>query len=322
MLISIDTEMAWGAVHRGPPNPYHWPQERDVLRSLLDIFDEHDVPATWATVGHLFLDGCEQVQGRAHPEITRPAYAWREHDWFHEDPCAPATEESRWYAPDLVREILDRRTGHEMASHGFSHLIVGDPGCSAEAFDSELAAARTAAEPYGVQLRSFVYPRNAIGHQDVLRRHGYVAYRGVRRDPFGSRHGRPRQLSRLRDRVVPSPTSVVRPILEGTLWNFPTTVMYGPDRRSGAARPWQWQLRRRLRHAARHDGLFHIWFHPHNLQRDPATALRGLDRLCRLAAELRAQGRLETLTFGTLADRLGTPETEHAPAGERTDGLP
>lgn len=313
MLVSIDTEMAWGAVHRGPPTRYHWPEERDVLRALLDIFDEHEVPATWATVGHLFLDGCEQVGGHVHPEITRPDYAWREHDWFHEDPCGPATEGSRWYAPDLVREILDRPTRHELASHGFSHLIVGDPGCSAEVFDSELVAARAAAEPYGVQLRSFVYPRNAIGHQEVLPRHGYVAYRGVRRDPFSSEHGSPRPLWRLLDRVLPNHKSVVRPIREGDLWNFPTTVMYGPDLRAGAAHPWQWQLRRRLRHAARHDGLFHIWFHPHNLQRDPDNALRGLERLCRLAAELRAEGRLETMTFGTLADRLEPQRTEATP---------
>ncbi|GAA4125011.1 polysaccharide deacetylase family protein [Knoellia locipacati] len=312
MLISIDTEMAWGAVHHGSPNRYHWPEERDVLRSLLDILDEYDVPATWATVGHLFLEGCENVEGDVHPEIARPDYPWLAQDWFEDDPCAPATEDSRWYAPDLVREILERRTRHEVASHGFSHLIVGDPGCSAEVFDSELAAARAAAEPYDVELRSFVYPRNSIGHQDVLRRHGYIAYRGVRPDLFGSIHGRLRPLARVGDLLIPTPRSVVRPVLEGDLWNFPATVMYGADLHQGRARLWQWQHRRRLRHAARHGGLFHVWFHPHNLQPDPANALRGLESLCRLAAELRSEGRLETLTFGGLADLLGHHESEHA----------
>lgn len=310
MLVSIDTEMAWGLVHRGSPNPYHWPEEREVLGRLLDVFDRHRVPATWAIVGHLFLDGCERHRGRAHPEIVRPDYSWRDEDWFAEDPCGPADTGSRWYAPDLVRAIAERSTDHEIASHGFSHVMAGEPGCSAEAFDSELRAAAAAARPFGVELRSFVYPRNSLGHQDVLARHGYIAYRGARPDPFAHLGGVRSALARRLDRLAPSRRSVVRPIDEGGLWNFPATALYGLDRPQRAPRLWDLQLRRRLDHAARRRGLFHLWFHPHNLQLDPDGGLRRLDRLCAHAARLRDEGRLDTMTFGSLADRLETVITQ------------
>jgi peptidoglycan/xylan/chitin deacetylase (PgdA/CDA1 family) len=304
MLISIDTEMAWGIVHRGSPNSYHWPEERSVLSALLDVFDRYDVPATWAIVGHLFLSGCERRNGRAHPEIVRPDYAWRDEDWFADDPCEPATPTSKWYAPDLVDDIRARSARHEVASHGFSHVMIGAEGCSAEAFDSELRAAADAARPFDLRLRSFVYPRNSVGHQEVLRRHGYVAYRGARLDPFATLPGVVSRLARTADQILPTARSVVRPVDEDGLWNFPATARFGIDHRRGDARLWLRQLHRRLDHAARHRGLFHLWFHPHNLQRDPELALRGLAGICERAARLREAGRLDMTTFGGLADVL------------------
>jgi peptidoglycan/xylan/chitin deacetylase (PgdA/CDA1 family) len=306
MLISIDTEMAWGIVHRGSPNTYDWPEERSVLSALLDVFDRFEVPATWAIVGHLFLDDCELVDGRAHPEIIRPDYAWRDEDWFVEDPCEAATPTSKWYAPDLVDEICGRPTPHEVASHGFSHVMIGAEGCSAEAFDSELRAAAEAARSFDIRLRSFVYPRNSVGHQDVLRRHGFVAYRGARPDPFAALPGVVGRLARAADQIRPTARSVVRPVDENGLWNFPATALYGIDHQRGEARLWHHQLHRRLEHAARHRGLFHLWFHPHNLQRDPERALHRLEGICEHAARLRRAGRLDTLTFGGLADQLTT----------------
>jgi hypothetical protein len=153
-------------------------------------------------------------------------------------------------------------------------------------------------------LRSFVYPRNSVGHQEVLRRHGYVAYRGARPDPFTGLSGPVARLARTADLVRPTNRSVVAPIDEAGLWNLPATALYGMDRRRGDARLWHHQLHRRLDHAARHRGLFHLWFHPHNLQRDPERALNGLRGICQRAARLREAGRLDTMTFGGLADHL------------------
>ena len=89
-VVSIDTEMAWGAAHRrgadAPAGDYSG--EHDVIDRILGVFAEHRGRATWAIVGHLFLEHCERVGGRVHPEIVRPTYPWLTGDWFDVDPCS------------------------------------------------------------------------------------------------------------------------------------------------------------------------------------------------------------------------------------------
>ncbi len=300
-VISIDTEMAWGLNHRRSET-YRYDREREDLDRLLDLFDRHDVPATWAIVGHLMLDGCAPVDGVKHPEIVRPAYDWYQGDWFDDDPCTTATEAPLWYAPELVGKITDRPAAHEIATHGFSHIVAGDPGCSRETFDSEIVAAKAAAEARGITLRSIVHPRNRIGHLDVLRDHGIVAYRGKRQvEPGGS------AIDRVVDRTIGSERTVVRPIAEDGLWNLPATIMFDVDARPRTWQLWIRQVERRLDQAVRARSLFHLWFHPHNLRDHPEAAFRALDRICAAAARHRSAGRLDTVTMGGLTDRLGAP---------------
>ena len=64
----------------------------------------------------------------------------------------------------------------------------------------------------------------------------------------------------------------------------------------------------RLRQAARHRSLFHLWFHPYNVTADPERAFAALDRICAAAARLRDAGDLDILTMGDLAARLDGPD--------------
>ena len=121
-LVSIDTEMAWGLNHR-PDTEYRYDSERAHLAQLLELFDRHEIPATWAIVGHLMLDSCKSVDGIKHPEIVRPTYDWFPGDWFADDPCCRSADAPDWYAPDLIELIGSATTRQEIASHGFSHMI-------------------------------------------------------------------------------------------------------------------------------------------------------------------------------------------------------
>ncbi|MCG8649128.1 MAG: hypothetical protein MI861_04810, partial [Pirellulales bacterium] len=189
-----------------------------------------------------------------------------------------------------------------IASHGFSHMLVSE-GCSAASFGSELRASKVVASERGIDLRSFVYPKNQVGHVELLRQHGFVAYRGPRgHAPVAQRAGG--GVRRQADRVLLGAGSAVYPVNEHGLWNFPATALFPTDGQRGRVMLQDWQLRRRMDQAVEHRGLFHLWFHPHNLRSDPVRSLRRLDRLCARAARLRDAGELETHTFGSLADRL------------------
>src|SRR5690606_13017426 len=96
LVISVDTELAGGAVHHqatsAVPTQAEAVEERERIRRLLDLLDRHEVPATFAMVGHLLLQSCSPRGGVKHPEIVRPGYEWLERDWFEPDPGTNADD--------------------------------------------------------------------------------------------------------------------------------------------------------------------------------------------------------------------------------------
>lgn len=308
-VVSIDTEMAWGLNHR-QGQTYRYDRERLDMARLLELFDRYEIPATWAVVGHLMLDGCAPVDGVKHPEIVRPDFEWFEGDWFDDDPGGAAAADSVWFAPDLVDAIRGARTPHEIGSHGFSHIMAGEPGCSRATFDSEMRAAVAAAEARGLALRSVIHPRNLVGHNDVLAGHGIVAYRG-RRTPGPAGSDRyPRPVRALIDLTMGSERTAVRPLAEGPLWNLPATILFNVDARPRTWQLWIRQTERRLDQAVRRRSLFHVWFHPHNFRQRPDASFAVFERLCRAAARHRDRGRLDTTTMGQLAALLSERPAE------------
>lgn len=82
LVISADFELAWGWQHvrtTGAARALALAKAAQarrnlpVLFDLFDLFDRYDVPVTWATVGHLFLESCNG-NGAAHPEVRRLPY--------------------------------------------------------------------------------------------------------------------------------------------------------------------------------------------------------------------------------------------------------
>ena len=307
-LVSIDTEMAWGSVHYPDISQhYTYQREREFIQDLLALFEKYEIRATWAVVGHLFLDQCQAENGRKHSEILRAPYSWLEGDWFDHDPCTNAQQDPMWYGGDVVAAIRACRVPQEIGSHAFSHLIVGDPDCTAESFDSELRACRRVAEPLGIELKSFVFPRNQMGHFDVLASNGFRTYRGPTPPRFG-RGPKPFRLARrFLDEAGVLPAAPVLPQHRHGLWDLPATYFYGSNSRHWRLLPagvMAQRVRRDLSRAARQKGLVHLWFHPQNLTPRPDRALKGLELIFQKVARLRQQGKLDNPTMGELSAAL------------------
>ncbi len=307
-VVSIDVELAWGEAHKQTlTRECLLKSERGIIDDLLGLVERYEIRATWAMVGHLFLTNCRPGDGVAHPEIVRPGYPWLDRDWFDRDPLSDAATSPLYYAPDYVEKIQDCPVPQEVASHGFSHMMAGDEGCSEACFESELRASRAAAEELGIDLRSFVYPRNSTGHTELLAKHGFRAFRGRTPSRFGTVPGVARTLLRGIDAVRPLAGSVVRPRETAGLWDIPATHFYGSrlrPRRSGEAHAAFRRALRRLRQASDKGGLFHLWFHPHDIAGDPGSALAGLDVLFQEVARLRDDGTVRSVTMGELAAEL------------------
>src|SRR5262245_44835210 len=229
-ILSIDFELIWGTRDLFGTREFRRACEIEravVIDRLLDFFVEFGMSATWCALGHLMLDHCELDAGQKHPEIVRPSHSWCKRDWFDDDPCGNEETAPLFLARSLVKKIRDCPIPQEIGCHTFSHVILGDPGCSRETAKSEIAASVRAASEFGIRMRSFAFPRNKVGHLDVLSEYGFVCYRGPEPHWYETKNW-PKAFGRLGhlwDVVIAAKPPVVLPGRnESGLWNIPGSM--------------------------------------------------------------------------------------------------
>ena len=190
VLISSDFELAWAWRYtKSSANPIQKAIEkakieRENMPRILALCEQFDIPITWLTVGHLFLESCVKENGISHPELLHPEHFennwWRfdSKDWFEHDPGTNFKKDPLWYCPDLIELILKSRVKHEIGCHTFSHIDCRDEVCSPQLFISEINACKQAAKLLGIdKMDSFVHPGHTIGNLDTLASLGFTNYR-------------------------------------------------------------------------------------------------------------------------------------------------
>ena len=264
VVLSIEAELGWGYHDLAAPPMDRIESGRERWRTLLELLDTYRIPATWAVVGHLFLQRCD----RAHP--THPV----DEEWFTRERNDWADRPDLRFAPGLIREIDDADASHDIGCHSYTHVDFGNEATTTQLARAELVASLEAAEssPVPAAMTSVVFPHNSLGHRDVLAEWGFTCYRGV------GPNGEPPPTSALRtigNATVGTPPLVEPTIDEFGLVNVPASIhLYGL---SGSARrvcerlwvdPVVAVVCRGVDAAANGDGVFHIWLRPNDLLTD------------------------------------------------------
>jgi peptidoglycan/xylan/chitin deacetylase (PgdA/CDA1 family) len=308
-MLSLDFELIWGTLDLFGTKGFQKAcaiERSVVVRRLLDLLEEFEVPATWCVLGHLLLDRCGPEAGRMHPEIVRPSHAWAPDDWFARDPGGTEETAPLFFGRSLVDMIRSCRVRQEIACHSFSHVIFGDPGCSRATAESEVKACLVAARALDIRLRSFAFPRNCVGHLDVLRAHGFEVFRGpgplwYEQETSGWR-GR---LAHLWDVIRAAPPPTVLPHRDDSgLWDVPGSMIYFPMHGIRRFIPLRRRVTRALKgleDAAKSRRIFHLWFHPTNLADGTDAMFAGLRAIMGRATELRGRGVLEIVPMAAVA---------------------
>lgn len=306
--LSLDFELIWGTADLGLENFKHLCKiEREVvIDRLLNVFEKYNLSATWAILGHLFLDKCEA----SHSEITRPNYSWTKEDWFAHDPGGAETDESIHLGRSLVEKIKNCSVRQEIGSHSFSHIVFGDEGCSQKTAENEISECVRIAEKDGIKLKSFVFPRNEVGYLDVLKKYDFSCYRGVEPNWYEDRDvsEKLRRGLRLLDvlRAAKPPVVLPEKTAEG-LWNIPGSAMFFPMHGFRRHIPMSLRVKRclkGLKSAANEKKIFHLWFHPTNMVDEMEKMFAGLEEILQYASKLREQGKIEFLTMEQICDSL------------------
>jgi peptidoglycan/xylan/chitin deacetylase (PgdA/CDA1 family) len=181
LIISADFEMAWAWRYAKTGSDYlkKGQKERKNFPKIIDILEKYNVPITFSTVGHLFLEKCNKGDHDWMRRIPHFDDHWKfiEGDWYDHDPYSNYKEAPEWYAPDLIQMIIDSKVNHKIGTHTFSHIDFSYKNCPSGVGEDEIKACKNAAEPYGVTLKSMVFPGGTWGNIEALKNHGIQIYR-------------------------------------------------------------------------------------------------------------------------------------------------
>ncbi|MFP8891744.1 polysaccharide deacetylase family protein [Natrialbaceae archaeon A-CW2] len=289
VVLSIDAELGWGFHDLESPPTDRVESARRGWTTLLDLLDRHSVPATWAVVGHLMLTDCDGE----HAEHPAPP------GWFERERTTWADRHDLRFGPELIEAVLESRVDHELASHSFSHVLFGDPRTTRTLADAELERAVELADDWGLELTSFVYPRNDVGHREALAEHGFRTYRG--------RNPHPEGVYRILEAAVVDRSLLVRPSIdEHGLVDIPASLfLFGFEGRYRRLFESIWgdpMVRTACRGIDQavdgdDDQVCHLWVHPNNL-----TGSRDDERMEAILAYLEQRRRETDLRVETMAE--------------------
>jgi len=286
VVFSADFEMAWAYRYskKLSSKAVEWGlKERKNIPVIIDLLERYNIPVTWATVGHLFLNECtHDYKCTAHPDMPRPDYFenrnWKfeSGDWYEHDPCTNIESDPAWYASDLIERILEAKVNHEIGCHTYSHLDFTYNNCPKELADAELGACINVAEMKGIELKSMVFPGGTFGNFESLKEKGLKCYR------------------------KPMRYHIDLPIIDMFgLVAIPSSICLNRD-------PYGWtkefhikMIRKFLEKATKYKLVCHLWFHP---SMDPWYLENVMPEVVKLVAKYRNNGLIRISTMGELAD--------------------
>ena len=272
LTISVDLELAWG--NWDNLTDVHVRQvehkERPIIRQIVQLFDDYEVPVTWAFVAAL-LDP-RSAQGRPGGEHL-------------------------WYAPDVIDVIRSARVAHDLGCHGGRHIYLDS--VSQELAEQDLAFAKSICQDNDIDIRSFVFPRNQIGHPELLEKYGLRVYRGNDKawhQRIRNQHLLLGRVANLVDIILPLIPETVEPEREAGLVNLRGSLLFSGRnglRRFAAPRTMAAKLRNGIDAASFTGRIFHLWFHPSNFWYDTTVQFKLLHDFLRCAARARERGEIE-----------------------------
>jgi peptidoglycan/xylan/chitin deacetylase (PgdA/CDA1 family) len=259
IMVTLDCEGKWGvADHLTGQHHALMTDQRleEAYRRTVDILRTHDIQATFAFVGAFALDLDEfQSLDQEIGDLSRLIPAW--FAGFRAAQAARRGHEQGWFGKRCLQAARAPQK-HEIASHGFSHVPWIDSFAGAEALEQELRLVRGIPGFDEQTVSTFVYPRNLVGHPELLSRYGFTGYRDSRPTP-GRLANLISEFNVLVRSDMPGPDSQPARIPSGYFLNWRS----GP-RRLVPPGVTLMRWRRICREASERGGIAHLWCHPEN----------------------------------------------------------
>jgi peptidoglycan/xylan/chitin deacetylase (PgdA/CDA1 family) len=189
--LTIDLELAWSRARRGDgatslaESLRRAGLARKRVPELLQLSGDFSIPLTFAIVGHVAVADCQ-----AHSKLPAFTPHWLGEDWFAIDPRSELRQNPDYFGYDLVQQIVQDSVGHEIASHGFSHVDLADDATTEETAGFEINESFRILSGLGKKPVTFVFPQNRPAFLHLLKECGFQIYRhsensAIERDQLG-----------------------------------------------------------------------------------------------------------------------------------------
>jgi peptidoglycan/xylan/chitin deacetylase (PgdA/CDA1 family) len=319
-IVSLDFELMWGVRDKRTIASYgkNILGVREVIPALLQLFEQYDIHATFATVGFLFARNKDELK-QYFPRLSNlPQYQLSNYSPYENqylEAIGNSEQDDPYhYAPSLI-ELIKQAPNQEIASHTFSHYYCLE-GASLNSFKEDMIAAKSIAAHNGIDITTIIFPRNqySTDHINICSELGFTAYRG-------------NPLSKFYDpRKNAEQSHLIRAIRLGDAYlnitghhtfSIKTSARIVDIPASSFLRPYSPKLRfmdslriKRIKnsmtHAAKCRDCYHLWWHPHNFGAYLHENLNVLKEILDHFMILRDDYGMESKSMKELAEEMKT----------------
>ena len=321
-VISLDYELHWGFFELKSVEDYeeNLANTREVIERLLDLSDKYNVKLTFATVGFLFAKSKEELIEYM-PEQT-PNYDKSELDPYAilDDIGNSEKDDPYHFGHSILKRIIDHNV-HEVGTHTFSHYYCTATGQTKEHFENDINAAIDIAKNLNTNIESIVFPRNMFNPEylDICYKLGIKCYRGTEDSFIYQLENNPEspysswqifRVLRMLDSYINltgKHTYDLKKInKKGQIINLPQSRFLRPFNRS--LKPLEplrlMRIKKAMRHAAKHNEMFHLWWHPHNFGANIDENFNFLEAIFKEYALLNKNYKFESETMSSIANKV------------------
>lgn len=308
-IISFDTELSWGMFDVSNEsfifNEDFGEKMRYIINKLLGLLKKYKISATWAIVGHLFLDECKKIDGIKHPDLKHPNHPWFP-DWYKYDPATNIHQDSSWYGIDIVEMIKSTTPKQDIGCHSFSHCVFNEKGVGKEVIKSEIEKCMKLAQKSDIKLESFVFPRNGVAYTDLLADNEFKIYRDVTITKYDNFNSFIKRIGMVLDdlfalKPICSDIKKENKILKNNgsmLWRSRESWRKLIPLRNRVIR-----AKKGIDNAIDEDEIFHLWTHPLNFYFETDKMLKSFERVLKYAAQKKDGGKLIIENMSSMAQK-------------------
>ncbi len=288
-IISLDFELYWGMRDVQTLDSYkeHIRNVHIVIPKLLELFKKYEIHATWAIVGFLFNNSKDELIQKFPGEL--PIYSGKQFDPYNYILNNDLPKEYH-FAPACINAIKNTPY-QEIGTHTYSHYYTLEEGQTYQQFKSDLKTAISMQVPTGQSCRSIVFPRNQYDaeHLKIIKSLNINFYRGNQK--FWLYNPRPFYKENYLLRLIRLADAYINISGYNTFFSQSTNENLSINvRASRFLRPYTHKLRsienlrfrriqRSMRHAAKYNENYHLWWHPHNFGKNIEKNLDFLERI-------------------------------------------